>query len=68
MIRTYEFLYLPTDVGTIRVDIYYKHAFFYVQAELNGLLTSSYAQRKVDAVKKSLLLLSKEHHAFGQFE
>ncbi|WP_226665526.1 hypothetical protein [Metabacillus litoralis] len=68
MLRTYEFLYLPTDVGTIRVDIFYKHAIFHVQAELNGLMSSSYDRKKVDAVKKSLLLLAKEHHAFGHHE
>ena len=64
MIRTYEFVYLPTDAGTIRLDIYYKHSMFHVQAELNGLVTSSYDRKKVEAVKKSLLLLAKEHHAF----
>lgn len=68
MSRTYEFVYLPTDVGTIRLDIFYKHSMFHVQAELNGLMTSSYDRKKVEAVKKSLLLLAKEHHAFGHHE
>ncbi|HZH59412.1 MAG TPA: hypothetical protein VEY70_07530 [Metabacillus sp.] len=68
MSRTYEFVYLPTDVGTIRLDIFYKHSMFHVQAELNDLMTSSYDRRKVEAVKKSLLLLAKEHHTFGHHE
>ncbi|QGQ46277.1 hypothetical protein [Metabacillus sediminilitoris] len=68
MLRTIEFVYLPTDVGTIRLDIYYKHSMYHVQAELDDLVTSSYDRKKVEAVKKSLLLLAKEHHAFGHQE
>lgn len=68
MLHTYEFVYLPTDVGTIRLDIYFKHSMYHVQAELNDLVTSSYDRKKVEAVKKSLLLLAKEHHAFGHQE
>ncbi|MGM7724246.1 hypothetical protein [Metabacillus sp. Hm71] len=68
MVRTCEFVYLPTDAGTIRLDIYYKHSIFHVQAELNELMTSSYDRKKVEAVKKALLLLAKEHHAYGHQE
>jgi hypothetical protein len=68
MLRTYEFVYLPTDVGTIRVDIHYKHSMFHVQAELNDLMSSAFDRKKVEAVKKALLLLAKEHHAFGHQE
>ncbi|KKI91964.1 hypothetical protein WQ54_11765 [Bacillus sp. SA1-12] len=68
MVRTCEFVYLPTDVGTIRLDIFYKHSMFHVQAELNELMTSSYDRKKVEAVKKALLLLAKEHHAYGHQE
>ena len=68
MKRISEFVYLPTDVGTIRLDIYFKHSMFYVHAELNELLVSSYGSNKVDAVKKAILILAKEHHAFGHQE
>ena len=68
MERTCEFVYLPTDVGTIRLDIYHKHSLFHVQAELNNILASSYDRVKVEAVKKAILLLAKEYQAYGRPE
>lgn len=68
MMRICEFVYLPTDVGTIRLDIHTKNSLFYVHAELNELLASSYGRNKVNAVKKAILILAKEHHSFGHQE
>lgn len=63
MVDTYEVLYLPTDAGTIRLDIYFKHSIYHVQAELDILITSSHHREKKVAVKKAILLLATEHNS-----
>ncbi|MDR0137478.1 hypothetical protein RFW18_06920 [Metabacillus idriensis] len=56
----YEILYLPTNSGTIRIDLSYKRSFYFAHAELLGHTSSGKDRNKRNAIKKSLLALSKQ--------
>ncbi|UAL54482.1 MULTISPECIES: hypothetical protein [Metabacillus] len=60
MTLLYEILYLPTNSGTIRIDLSYKRSFYIAHAELLGHLSSGKDRNKRNAIKKSLLELSKQ--------
>ncbi|MDQ0230403.1 hypothetical protein [Metabacillus malikii] len=66
MLQSCELVFLPTEVGTIRLDIFHENSLFHVQAELDHLVTSAYDKVKVEAVKKAILLLTEEYQAYGR--
>ncbi|KEZ54356.1 MULTISPECIES: hypothetical protein [Metabacillus] len=63
MTLLYEILYLPTNCGTIRVDLSYKRSVYIAHAELLGHQSTGKDRNKLTAVKKSLLELSKQVHS-----
>lgn len=55
MTLLYEILYLPTNCGTIRVDLSYKRSVYIAHAELLGHLSTGKDRNKLTAVKNPFL-------------
>lgn len=63
MTLLYEILYLPTNSGTIRIDLSFKRSSYTAHAELGGHLSMGKDRNKRNAIKKSLLELAKQVHS-----